>query len=45
MKTLVNIYFDIGGAKVKGLKKKIAKDKGRKVLALKKFGSTRFRSY
>ena len=48
--TLLNIYFDIGGAKGKGLKKKkayekIAKDKGRKLLALKKFGSTRFCSY
>ena len=48
--TLVNIYFDIGGAKGKGLKKKkayekIAKDKRRKLFALKKFGSTRFRSY
>ena len=48
--TLFNIYFDIGGSKGKGLKKKkaykkIAKDKGRKLLALKKFGSTRFCSY
>ena len=47
---LVNIYFDLGGAKGKGLKKKkayekLGKDKGRKLVALKKFGSTRFRSY
>ena len=47
---LVNVYFDLGGAKGKGLKKKkhferLAKAKGRKVVALKKFGATRFRSY
>ena len=47
---LVNIYYDIGGAKGKGLKKKheyekIAKEKGRSLKALHKFGSTRFRSY
>ena len=46
----MNIYFDIGGAKGKGLKKKhnyekIAKEKGRKLKALHQFGSTRFRSY
>ena len=40
---LVNVYFDIGGAKGKGLKKKknfeaLAKKKGRSVVALKKFG-------
>jgi hypothetical protein len=38
---LVNIYFDIGGAEGKGLKKKkvfeeIAKSKGRKIVALRK---------
>ena len=47
---LVDIYFDIGGAKGKGLKKKhdfegIAKAKHRKLKAIKKFGETRFRSY
>ena len=47
---LVNIYFDIGGAKGKGLKKKrefemIAKDKHWKLKALSKFGTTTFRSY
>ena len=47
---LVNIYFDIGGAKGKGLKKKhqyegIAKAKHRKLSAIKKFGETRFRSF
>ena len=47
---LVNVYFDIGGGKGKGLKKKhqyerIAKKKARKLKALKKFGSTRFRSF
>ena len=47
---IVNIYFDLGGAKGKGLKKKkdyekMARQNGRKLTALKKFGSTRFRSY
>ena len=47
---MVNIYFDIGGAAGKGLKKKkdyeqIATLKRRKLLALQKFGITRFRSY
>ena len=47
---LVNVYFDIGGAKGKGLKKRknyqaIVKAKHRKLKALKKFGSTRFRSF
>ena len=47
---IVNIYFDLGGAKGKGLKKKkdyekMARQNGWKLTALKKFGSTRFRSY
>ena len=42
---LVNIYFDLGGAKGKGLKKKhhfekMAENKGRKLKAFCKFGST-----
>ena len=45
---LVNIYFDLGGANGKGLKKKheyerLAREKGRKLKALRKFGGTRFR--
>ena len=47
---LVNVYFDIGGAKGKGLKKRknyqaIAKAKHRKLKALKKFCLTRFQSF
>jgi hypothetical protein len=47
---LVHTYFDIGGAKGKGLKRKkefeeLAKKIGIKLKALRKFGSTRFRSY
>ena len=47
---LVNVFFDIGGAKGKGLKKKhhyerLAKQKKRQIKALKKFGATRFRSF
>ena len=47
---LVNVYFDLGGAKGKGLKKrrdyeKLAGEKGRKLKALRKFGGTRFRSF
>ena len=47
---LVHIYFDIGGATGKGLKKKRAfegkaKAKKRRIKALRKYGSTRFRSY
>ena len=47
---LVNVFFDIGGAKGKGVKKKhhyerLAKQKKRQIKALKKFGATRFRSF
>ena len=47
---LVNVFFDIGGAKGKGVKQKhhyerLAKEKKRQIKALTKFGATEFPSF